>query len=146
MKFQNKQMHNHFCFVSLLLDISNYFILHFFLEEPRVVQSRKKITNREKLKKIQKSWGFHDHYLCQESAYFLGPTVYIRDPQELRNQRQLWIQVRYNWDDSLENSSDSSRHSDFIFRPDLSNTGTTNHVWLLNPCSVATANCDVLWL
>lgn len=54
-----------------------------------MVQSRKKKTNIEKLKKIQKSWGIHGHYLCQESTYFVGPTVYIRDPQELRNQSQL---------------------------------------------------------
>lgn len=110
-----------------------------------MVQSRKK-KNIETLKKIQKSWGIHGHYLCQESTYFLGPTVYIRDPQELRNQSQLWIQVKYNCDDSLENPSDSSHHSDFVFRPDLSNTGATNDVWLLKPCSVATANCDVLSL
>ena len=103
-----------------------------------MVQSRKKKnkhrevkkTNIEKLKKIQKSWGIHGHYLCQESTYFVGPTVYIRDPQELRNQSQLWVQVKYNCGDSLENSSDSRHHSDFVFRPDLSTTGATNHVWL----------------
>lgn len=51
MKFQNKQMHNHFCFLSLLLDISNYFILHFFLEGATSGPVKEKNNKQREVKK-----------------------------------------------------------------------------------------------
>ena len=44
-------MHNHFCFLSLLLDISNYFILHFFLEGATSGPVKEKNNKQREVKK-----------------------------------------------------------------------------------------------